>query len=314
MLTLRQIEVIRAIMVTGTVGGAARLLNVSSPGVSRVMKHAEDALGLKLFSRRHGRYTPTPEASDIFSQINNVYDKVEDLHYVIRRLERGTDSELRIGSVPSISNVMVPRAIAAVRQKFPNLLIDIDILKIEEAVDYLLLGKGEIVAMSHKYEHPMLAFEPLAEGRLICIVPEKHPLVGLHEISAAQIAHYPLIGIDPNDPYGRIMTSIFLKGSLSYDVSIRARFGSTVCALVTSGLGIAVIDEFTVAGGNWPRLRAIPIAEATEFQTYIAFRKDATLSSYCEFFIASLRKAMNALIEDRAGPNGVLPRKLSAAK
>jgi DNA-binding transcriptional LysR family regulator len=41
MLTLRQIEVIRAIMVAGTVGGAARLLNVSSPGISRVMKHAE---------------------------------------------------------------------------------------------------------------------------------------------------------------------------------------------------------------------------------------------------------------------------------
>jgi Bacterial regulatory helix-turn-helix protein, lysR family len=41
MLTLRQIEAIRAIMVTGSVDGAARLLNVSSPGISRVMKHAE---------------------------------------------------------------------------------------------------------------------------------------------------------------------------------------------------------------------------------------------------------------------------------
>jgi len=64
MLTLRQIEVIRAIMVTGTVGGAARLLNVSSPGISRVMKHAESTLSLKLFSRRHGRYAPSPEARD----------------------------------------------------------------------------------------------------------------------------------------------------------------------------------------------------------------------------------------------------------
>ncbi|HJZ42419.1 MAG TPA: shikimate dehydrogenase [Hyphomicrobiaceae bacterium] len=70
MLTLRQIEVIRAIMITGSVGGAARLLNVSSPGISRVMKHAEALLGLKLFSKKGGRYTPTREASDIFTQIN----------------------------------------------------------------------------------------------------------------------------------------------------------------------------------------------------------------------------------------------------
>ncbi len=101
MLTLRQIEVIRAIMVTGTVGGAARLLNVSSPGVSRVMKHAETTLGLKLFSRRHGRYTPSPEARDIFNQLNAVYDKVGDLQYVIRRLSQGADSSCASARCPA---------------------------------------------------------------------------------------------------------------------------------------------------------------------------------------------------------------------
>ena len=63
-------------MITGSVGGAARLLNVSSPGISRVMKLAEGLLGRKLFSREGGRYRPTREASDIFTQINGVYDKV----------------------------------------------------------------------------------------------------------------------------------------------------------------------------------------------------------------------------------------------
>jgi DNA-binding transcriptional LysR family regulator len=38
MLTLRQIEVIRAVMVAGTINGAAKLLNVSAPGISRLMK------------------------------------------------------------------------------------------------------------------------------------------------------------------------------------------------------------------------------------------------------------------------------------
>lgn len=301
MLTLRQIEVIRAVMVTGTVGGASRLLNVSSPGISRVMKHAECALKLKLFSRRNGRYFPTPEARDIFAQINGVYEKVEDLQHVIRRLERGVDTELRIASVPSIANVMVPRAIAAVRRRFPNLLIDVDILKIEEAIDYLLLGKGELVAMSSQYEHPALTFEPLARGRLLCIVPENHELAGRESIAPGEIVNYPLIGIDPSDPYGRIMASLFTQHTLTYEVTIQARFGSTVCALVTNGLGIAVIDEFTVAGDNWPGLRAIPIAEPTEFQTYVAFRKDATLSTYCTHFVTALRTSMAEVSGSPAG-------------
>ena len=299
MLTLRQIEVIRAIMITGTVGGAARLLNVSSPGISRVMKYAERMLGFGLFSRRHGRYIPTPEARDIFSQINAVYDKVEDLQYVIKRLERGADSDLKIASVPSISNVMVPRAIASVRRKFPNLSIDVDILKIEETIDYLLLGKGEAVAISHKYDHPMLSFEPLAKGRLLCIVPLDHPLAKRSRVSAAEIVTFPMIGIDPGDPYGRIMAGIFTQQALAYDVTIKARFGSMVCALVARSLGIAIVDEFTIAGANWPDIRALPIIEPTEFETFIATRKDATLSSYCEYFIGSLRSAMETLQDRR---------------
>ena len=43
MMTLRQIEVIRAVMVTGTIGGAAKLLNVSAPGISRLVKYTVNA-------------------------------------------------------------------------------------------------------------------------------------------------------------------------------------------------------------------------------------------------------------------------------
>ena len=143
----------------------------------------------------------------------------------------------------------------------------------------------------------MLTFEPLAKGRLMCIVPQGHPLARREHVSADEIVQYPLIGIDPNDPYGRIMAGIFSSHALSYEVTIRARFGSTVCALVTNGLGVAIIDEFTLAGDNWPGVRAIEIDEPTVFQTYIAYRKDATLSSYCQHFVASLRSHMERLVE-----------------
>jgi len=302
MLTLRQIEVIRAIMVTGTVGGAARLLNVSSPGISRVMKHAEFSVGVKLFSRKGGRYSPTRDAAAIFSQINGVYDKVEDLQFVISRLKRGVNTELRIASVPSIGAVMVPRAVAAVRKAFPNLLIDVDILKIEDAVDYLLLGKGELVALSSKFDHPMLTFEPLARGRLKCIVPEGHPLARRSTITAEEIAKYPLIGIDPNDPYGRLMVSAFASQALDYRVTIRARFGSTVCALVSEGLGIAIVDEFTLAADRWPAIRALDIAETMTFDTFIAHRKDDAPSSYGARFVTALRGQMEGLSSSASAP------------
>lgn len=295
MLTLRQIEVLRALMITGTVAGAARLLNVSAPGISRSMKHIERLMKLRLFERRHGRYTPTPEAHEIFEQINGVYRKVDDLQYTLGRLDRGTAIELRLGSVPSICHVMVPRAIERLKRRHPDLKLEVTILKIEEVLDYLLLGKGEIAAMSYRLDHPGIDFVPLATGELRCIVPEGHALAGRASISAQEIVRHPLIGIDPNDPYGRIMSEIFKRQGLAYDMDIKARFGTTVCALVAAGLGIAVIDQFTVAHGSMKGISILRIEEPTQFQTYVAVKNNRAPSLYADSFVRLLREEMAAV-------------------
>src|SRR5882724_5476820 len=120
---------------------------------------------------------------------------------------------------------MVPRAIERVRRRYPDLRMDINILKIEEAVDYLLLGRGDCVAMSYRLDHSGLDFLPLASGELFCIVPVGHELADRKHVSAAEMIRYPLIGIDPTDPYGRILADIFGRKKLKYDITIRARFG-----------------------------------------------------------------------------------------
>ncbi|MBC8719690.1 LysR family transcriptional regulator [Ochrobactrum sp. Marseille-Q0166] len=270
MLTLRQIEVIRAIMVTGTIAGAAKLLNVSAPGLSRLMKYSEDSLGIRLFDRRGGRYVPTPQARNIFDLLDTVHRKIEDLQSAVTDLSKGKAQELCVASVPSIANVMIPRTVAKLRERYPDLHLDLDILKIEEAVDYLLLGRGEIVAISSRFDHPLINFELLTTGRLLCIVPETSPLASRSKIAPLEMSQYPLIGINPKDPYGAIMAAMFTNAGVDYKMNIKARFGSTVCSLVAAGLGIAIIDEFTVAHAVVKGLKCIPIDAESNFNTYIA--------------------------------------------
>ena len=52
---LRQIEVFRAVMITGSIRGAAQLLFVSQPAVSRLLSHTEARVGFPLFERIRGR-------------------------------------------------------------------------------------------------------------------------------------------------------------------------------------------------------------------------------------------------------------------
>lgn len=295
MLTLRQIEVIRAIMVTGTIAGAAKLLNVSAPGISRLMKYSEDSLGVRLFDRRAGRYVPTSQARNIFDLLDTVHRKIEDLQSAVSDLSKGTAQELCIASVPSIANVMIPRTVAKIRERYSSLNLDLSVLKIEETVDYLLLGRGEIVAISSRFDHPLIDFVSLTTGRLLCIVPEASPLASHSKITPLEMSQYPLIGINPKDPYGAIMAAMFTNAGLDYQTNIKARFGTTVCSLVAAGLGIAIIDEFTVAYDGVKGIKSIPIDAECIFNTYIAYRNDLPLSVYADYFVEVLRREMNAV-------------------
>ena len=88
-ITLRQVEVIRAVMLTGTISGAAKMLHVSAPGISRLVKHTEESLGIRLFERKAGLFVPSVEASRVFDQLREVYRGVENLQTAVNALQKG---------------------------------------------------------------------------------------------------------------------------------------------------------------------------------------------------------------------------------
>src|SRR3546814_3324616 len=88
MMNLRQMEVFHAIMQTGSVTAAARVLHVTQPAVSAVLKHCEEQLGLKLFERTGGRLQPTREAEAIFPDIAGVFGQLEEVKDLDRKSTR----------------------------------------------------------------------------------------------------------------------------------------------------------------------------------------------------------------------------------
>src|SRR6202000_605198 len=90
------------------------------------------------------------------------------------------------------------------------------------------------------------------------------------------------------------IADLFGAHKLPYDITIRARFGNTVVSLVQAGLGIAVIDQFSVAHGGVPGVRLLEIQEPTGFETFVAVKRGAPLSPYASHFIKTLRAEMES--------------------
>jgi hypothetical protein len=97
----RQVEAFRAVMVTGGMTAAAELLNVTQPGVSRLVRSFELAVGFRLFERRGNQITPTAEAVSLLrgleysvSGLSGGSYPPEDVKHLVDRLH--TPGSLRL--------------------------------------------------------------------------------------------------------------------------------------------------------------------------------------------------------------------------
>lgn len=298
-LTLRQVEVIRAVVMTGTITGASGLLRVSAPGISRLLKHTEESLGVRLFERKAGLFQPAAEAAPVFEQIHQIYEKMAGLSYALTRLRAGTELELAFAAAPSIAQFVLPRAVASIHQHHPELYIDLNLVRFEEIVDYLLLERGEFVAFSYRFEHPSLEFIPLGVGEVIAILPEHHPLAGRKRISVADLDGTPLIGVDPSDPYGALTARPFEIAGLPRRLAIRVRFAQTTVGLVQNGIGAAMIDEFSVASEGLRGIARIPLVEQVPMTVYAIHKSGRSLSSFAEYAIQRLRHEVRVAVSRR---------------
>ena len=69
-LAFRQLEVFHAIMETGSMSAASRMLGTTQPSLSRSLQRLEDQLRVVLFQRHRKRLVPTDEARRLYDVVS----------------------------------------------------------------------------------------------------------------------------------------------------------------------------------------------------------------------------------------------------
>ena len=140
---LRHIEVFNAVMLTGSVSAAARLMNVTQPAVSRILAHAELQLGFALFQRVKGRLVPTQEAQTLYPQVQQLFAQLDEVQRLAASLKNPQRcDELRILTVFALSVELLPRALRAFRAQYPGVAVTIDALHSPQIVAALFIARG----------------------------------------------------------------------------------------------------------------------------------------------------------------------------
>lgn len=269
MMSLRQIEVFRTVMVAGTVHGAAAMLHVSQPGLSRLLRHVEDQLGVALFERRKGRLAPTAEARSLFEEIEPIFRQIEQLKVATQRIVNGEGETLRVAASPSVGRHIVPATLARLDHRKRKIAIHFDILPVDQVVDYLTWRRGEAVVTIFPVDHPMVESKVVGKGSLVAAIPLNSPLASKEVIALTDLQAHEIIGFEKHTPHGTVISKLFAACGLSYSPNVRVRFAESACALTELGVGVSIVDELTTMGDVFAGLVTRPIVPTESVEIHL---------------------------------------------
>ncbi len=251
---LRHIEVFNAVMLTGSVTAAARMINVTQPAVSRTLKHAELQLGFALFQRVGGRLQPTAEAQALYPLVERLFTQLEDVQRLSVSLRSGrAQTELRVLTVLALSYEVFPRAVQLFRQKHPRVVVHHQALHSPQIIASLVLQEADLGYTFSAVSHPALVQEQIGERRVVCVAPKgmlgRRPLAA-GSVALSDLAGLPVIGLDGRDPLGITLGQVFREHGVRLNEVMSVQTYHAALAMAHHGLGVALVESCTAASAD----------------------------------------------------------------
>mgnify|MGYP002620936775 FL=1 len=296
---LRHLEVFHAVMLTGTITAAAKLLNISQPAAPRLLLRAEDQLGYKLFDRVKGRLIPTREGQVLHAESERIVSGLENLRKLSRNLGAATSGHLRIAAAPALCIDLVPLAISRFRQKHADVSFEVETRQYSDLVRVVLNHEVDIGIGFDVQPHPGLELQLVAGAQFYGIFPKSMENRVPASVKFDWFRRHPFIGLRNDDPLGAAVSSGLKLAGVELQPIVEVKTNQIALSLVSRGAGVAVVDQYTAAAYDRSQVIVRPLTPRIDFAVHAIRAKHQPASVLARKFIATLaqtEKTISALL------------------
>lgn len=261
-ISIRHIEVFRAILQAGSVTGAALLLFTSQPTVSRELARLEKISGLRLFDRTGGRLVPTAQAIMLFEEVERSYIGLERINSVAQSIRRFEHGQLSVTCLPLFSQTLLPNVYKRFQQQHVGIGLSI------AAQETPLLEES---LSAQRYDLGLTESEHVPQGtqgrllfcsNMVCVMPEGNPLLAKPLLTMADFQGVNFINLSGLDIYRQTLDEHFRQARVDRHIVVETTNAASVCAMVRQQLGVAIINPLTAVAeaGNGLVIRPINVS------------------------------------------------------
>ena len=194
----KRLLIFRTVARAGSISAAARELGWTQPAVSQHLRALERSAGCGLLLRGAGGVELTEpgrvllaRADAVAAQLHMAEEELADL----TALRRG---RVRLAAYPSAAATLVPRTVAGLRRRHPE--IDVELAEAEPPEALALIASGDAdlaLVFAYDDEAPAegagLVWRALGEEPVSLVVAPDHPVAERRRLTLADLAHEPWI-------------------------------------------------------------------------------------------------------------------------
>lgn len=308
MITHRQVETFRAVMVSSNMTEAGRVLSVTQSAISKIMKEFENEVGFPLFRRRKGGLQPTPEARALYEEVERSYRGLDKIAHEARRVRHREVGKLEIGSNPAITSGFIQRVIRQFREEGHDINASLHTYNSVELVDLIVTRRCDFGFVMTPIDTDAVSVSEVLNARCVCLLPRGHRLARKKTISITDLEGEEFISLAEGTSTRHRIDALFNAKNVNRKMTLEARWSVSVAGFVAEGLGCTIIEPFSAIRFAEQGGIVKPLQEEILFSFAPIFPKHGLIGGVVEDFIACFRREFEKFDADPVNFGARQPR------
>ncbi|MGM0592932.1 MAG: LysR family transcriptional regulator [Pseudomonadota bacterium] len=238
------IQAFRAVADSGSFSQAAERLYITQPAVSKRIAALERELDRPLFDRIGRQVVLTEAGRALLPHARRILDEVELSRRAMTDLSGRIAGRLSLGTSHHIGLHRLPPLLRELRQRYPELQLDIRFLDSETACRAVEHGELELAIVTlPPRPSAQLQLAPVWQDPLSVVCATDHPLAGYQKAGLPTLAQHRAILPGPETFTRQIVESAFKPLSMALQVELSTNYLETIKMLTAVGLGWSVLPD-----------------------------------------------------------------------
>jgi len=256
---------------------AAAKLHLAQPSLTRQIHNLEEEIGVRLLSRTKSHVALTEEGRSFLVDARRILALATESILAVQRLGRGETGQLNIAYLSNFDFELLPETLAAFRQTFPHVALNLFDMTPAEQVRALEARKIDLgfVGLPPPAGARQLTWESIARQRTIVVLPVKHPLARKRQIKLTDLKTMFFVGLSEKTHPGfrDWLNATCQPAGFTPRILQDAELEPALMTFVAEGLGVSLAREHIKKLAH-PGVALRPLTPAVKSDYCIAWNRD----------------------------------------